>query len=433
MVRTLISLSLLITIVCGVAGCGGGGQRTGSGDGNLIRLQAFGDPAELDAYKELIAAFEKENPDVRVEFIPVGKQKDHMAKLTTSFVGGQPPDLFLINFRRFGQFAEKDVLEPLGPRMAERGKLTESDLYEQTVEAFKYKDTLTCIPQNVSSLVIYYNRTLFQEAGVPLPTADWTWDDFLAAGKALTKDTNGDGKTDVYGLGFEPTLIRIAPFIWQNGGEIVDNLENPTRFMFDSWAAADALAFIRSWYSDHKIVPSLVENKSEDHESRFSRGGLAMIPHSRRFTATLRGVPNLDWDVAPLPQRRKKVTVLHSDAYCMAKDSTSKDAAYRFIEFALGTTGASIIARSGRTVPTVKTIANSPVFLDATQKPASANVFLDSITSIRRTPNIGSWNEIETRVDPLIEEWYFSDGLPKERLDRAVNAATVGLFKGVSP
>lgn len=433
MVRTLVSISLLFTIVCGLAGCGGGGQRTGQGDGNLIRLQAFGDPAELDAYKELIAAFEKENPDVRVEFIPVGKQKDHMAKLTTSFVGGQPPDLFLINFRRFGQFAEKEVLEPLGPRMAERGKLKESDLYEQTVEAFKYKDTLTCIPQNVSSLVIYYNRAMFQEAGVPLPTADWTWDDFLAAGKALTKDTNGDGKPDVYGLGFEPTLIRIAPFIWQDGGEIVDDLENPTRFALDDRDAYHAIQFIRSWYNEHRIVPSLVENKSEDHESRFARGGLAMIPHSRRFTATLRSVPDLDWDVAPLPQRKHKVTVLHSDAYCMAKESTSKDAAYRFIEFALGTTGAGIIAKSGRTVPTVKTIANSPVFLDPTQKPASAQVFLDSITSMRRTPNIGSWNEIETRADPIIEEWYFTEGSPKERLGQALNEATVGLFKGVTP
>ena len=74
------------------------------------------------------------------------------------------PILFLINFRRFGQFADKDVLEALGPRMAERGRLKESDLFEQATEAFRYNGTLMCIPQNVSSLVVYYNRTLFEQA-----------------------------------------------------------------------------------------------------------------------------------------------------------------------------------------------------------------------------------------------------------------------------
>ena len=106
---------------------------------------------------------------MKVEFIPVGNQRDHMTKLTTGFAGGDPPDLFLINFRRFGQFAGKDVLEALGPRMAERGRLKESDLFEQATEAFRYNGTLMCIPQNVSSLVVYYNRTLFEQARVPPP------------------------------------------------------------------------------------------------------------------------------------------------------------------------------------------------------------------------------------------------------------------------
>ena len=102
-----------------------------------LRLQAFGDPAELAAYKQLIAALRSAAPDVEVEFIPVGKQRDHMAKLTTDFSGGNPPDLFLINFRRFGQFAAKGVLEPLGPALTARGKFREGDFYQQALEAFR--------------------------------------------------------------------------------------------------------------------------------------------------------------------------------------------------------------------------------------------------------------------------------------------------------
>lgn len=433
MVRTLISIFCLGFIFFSLSGCGGGNDSASPNSAKVIQLQAFGDPAELGAYKELIAAFERENPDVRVELIPVGKQKDHMAKLTTSFVGGKPPDLFLINFRRFGQFAEKGVLETLGPRIFSRGKLKESDFYEQPVEAFKYNGTITCIPQNVSSLVVYYNRSLFEQANIPLPDDNWTWEDFLAAAKAITKDTNSDGVTDVYGLGFEPTLIRIAPFVWQNRAEVVNSLTHPTRFVLTDPPAVEALDFIRSWYSTHKIVPPLVENKSEDHESRFARGALGMILQSRRFTATLRTVPDLDWDVAPLPQKKLKVTVLHSDAYCMAQTSTNKDAAYRFIEFAFSPAGVEIVAKSGRTVPSVKAIANSPVFLDPNQRPKSASVFLDSISSIKRTPNIGVWNEIETRADPVIEEWFFNQAGMQDSLGLELNEATEFLFKEATP
>jgi multiple sugar transport system substrate-binding protein len=392
-----------------------------------LRLQAFGDPAELNAYKELIAAFRTAAPDVEVEFIPVGKQRDHMAKLATGFSGGQPPDLFLINFRRFGQFAAKGVLEPLGPQLTQRGKFREADFYEQATEAFRFQSALMCTPQNVSSLVVYYNLAHFKTAGLPTPTANWNWADFAKAAKALTRDTNGDGKTDIYGLGFEPTVIRLAPFIWQAGGEVVDNLQQPTRFTLDTPAAVEALDFVRSW-STNKVVPPLVENKSEDHESRFARGGLGMILHSRRYTATLRGVPGLDWDVAPLPRHKAAATVLHADAYCMAKASTNKEAAYRFVEFALSDTGAGIVARSGRTVPAKKSVAQGPDFLDPKTRPRSAQVFLDSIAQIRRTPNVAAWNEVETRAEPMVEDWYFNPTPPKTPLHQDLNLATQGLF-----
>lgn len=410
-------------------GCGGKSDEQTGGQAH-IRLQAFGDPAELIAYRELIAAFQKHEPDVSVELVPVGKQKDHMAKLATAFAAGDPPDLFLINFRRYGQFAAKGVLEPLGVRLTTRGEFNENDFYEQTIEAFRYNGQLMCTPQNVSSLVVYYNRKHFRELGLPLPGAEWNWEEFLHAAKTLTRDTNGDGRMDVYGIGFEPTLIRLSPFIWQAGGDIVDDLKWPTRFTLDTPEANEALDFVHSWYVTHKVAPPLVENKSEDHESRFARGGLGMILHSRRYTATLRSVKDLDWDVASLPRHKQAATALHADAYCMAKASTNKDAAYRFVEFALGAEGAGIISRSGRTVPARRSVAEGPDFLDPTQPPESARVFLDSLDSMRRTPNIAAWNEVETRVDPLVEEWYFGPQPPHKPLGQDINDSIPGLLQG---
>ena len=198
--------------------------------------------------------------------------------------------------------------------------------------------------------------------------------------------------------------------------------------MLDEPAAREAQEYLRSLYAIDKSAPPLIENKSEDHETRFARGALGMILHSRRYTATLRTVSGLEWDVAPLPQHKQAATVLHADAYCMAKSSTQKEAAYRFVEYALSPPGAEIIARSGRTVPALKSVAMSPVFLDPNAPPRSAQVFLDSIAVIRRTPNIATWNEIETRVDPLVEEWYFSVEPPKKPLGEDLNDGAHGLL-----
>ncbi|QSQ23129.1 sugar ABC transporter substrate-binding protein [Pyxidicoccus parkwayensis] len=386
----------------------GSGAPSPAAQPTEVTLQLFGDPAEVAGYRELITAFEAKNSDVKVRLVPIGKQKDHMAKLTTAFSGGTPPDLFLLNYRRFGQFAAKDVLEPLGPRLAKSADLKEQDFYPQPLEAFRYQGTLECIPQNVSSLVVYWNRGLFKKLGVPEPTPDWTWDDFRKAAQALTRDEDKDGRADIHGLTFEPNLSRLAPFIWQAGGDVVDDVNDPRHLELLSAPAQEALRYVLRLQRVFKVMPTLEESKSENAEARFAAGRAGMHLNSRRLVPTLREVKDLDWDVAPLPRHKQKATVLHSDGYCMSRASTVKDAAFRFVEFALGPTGAGLLARSGRTVPSLKSVAEGPAFLDPNQRPASARVFLDSIPTIRRLPNSAVWNEVEARADPIVEEWFYT-------------------------
>jgi len=392
---------------------------------DAISLQVFGDGAEITGYRELIAAFERDHPDVRVRLIAVPSQGDHTAKLATGFSGGTPPDLFLINYRRYGQFAGKGVLEPLGRHLGD--DLSLDDFYPQALEAFRANDEQICLPQNISNLVVYWNRALFRSAGADEPRAGWTWSDFLAAAKKITRDTDGDGKTDVYGVATEPNLIRLAPFVWQAGGDVVDSTDAPTRTTLLDAASLRAIKFFIELRRVHKVAPSLQEAESQELEDRFAHGTLGMILDSRRFTPALRAVEGLDWDVAPLPRQSEAATILHSDAYCMAKASTRKQAAAAFVRFALSAEGASIVARSGRTVPSVRAVAQSTAFLDPTKRPASAQVFLDQIPLIRRVPSIETWNEIETKADPIIEEWYY--GTERiEALGIEIDLATRELF-----
>lgn len=424
MARTVTAAALALAIV---AGCTGGG---GQGDGGLsgtVRLMAFGDPEEVQGFRDLEAAFEERHPAVDVELVVASDREDLLARLATAFAGGDPPDLFLMNYRYVGQFAARDVLVPLGPRVDASDVFDRDDLYGPAMEAFVWEGEQLCLPQNISSLVVYYNRELFEAAGVPLPEPGWTWDEMVERAAALTQDTDGDGDPDVYGLGVEPSVIRIAPFVWSNGGDLVDDPARPTRFTLDTPEAREALQAFFDLRLVHQVIPTEEEIESEDEESRFLNGRTAMVMSSRRATPVFRTITDFAWDVVPLPIWDEQVTILHSDAYCMTKASENQDAAWAFVAFALGPEGAPITAATGRTVPSLIEVAESPVFLEADEPPANARAFLDTIPSIRRVPTISTWPEIEEAAEPLLEEGLY-EGLPVDQVLASIDEATRPAF-----
>ena len=419
--RSWLLATLLLPLVLIAASC------SGQDESGEIRFLVFGEPAELQSFRSVVREFRKVEPDIAVTLVEASDRDDLIARLSTSFAGGQPPDLFLINYRFFGQFAVREVLEPIETRLEGSDAFEADDFYAKALDAFRLDGELVCLPQNISSLVVYYNRDLFAEAGVSEPRAGWTWDEMVEKAIALTRDQNGDGNVDQYGLGVEPTLIRIAPFVWSNGGELVDDDVRPTRFTLDSPAADAALREFFDLRQLHLVVPTEEEIESEDDETRFLNGRTAMVLSSRRATPTFRTITAFDWDIAPLPRHEEPAGILHSDAYCMTRASKEKDEAWRFMEFALGPEGQRITARSGRTVPSLIEVSRSEAFLDPTAKPASSRVFLDTIPFIRRVPNISTWPEIEDASEGILEGGLY-ESVPTAEVTRQLNARTRGMF-----
>ncbi len=428
--------ALLAAVVLVVAGC------SGDAAGRPVSLLVFGDPHELAAYRTLEAAYEKENPGTDLKLVEAGDRKDLITRLSTSIAGGRPPDLFLMNYRFYGQFAARDAIEPAGPLLAGSRTLRADDFYPQAMAAFKYGGEQMCMPQNISSLVVYYNRDLFRKYGMAEPRAGWTWDDLIATATALTRDANGDVVKGVdvdqpgappsgppaveYGLGVSPEVIRLAPFVWSNGGRLFDDEAKPTRFALDG-PALEALGNFIDLRGRHGVVPTDQEVESQDDEARFAAGTLGMLMSSRRSTTTFRTITGFDWDVAALPVYRTPATVLHSDAYCITRGAGDKAAAWRFVEFALGKRGAEIMAGTGRTVPSNKAVAESPAFLDPTAKPGNAKVFLDSIPAIRATPTVWTWPEIEDIANGILENALYYNQPPAD-VARKLAEDTAGLF-----
>jgi multiple sugar transport system substrate-binding protein len=425
--RRLAVAGLLVATLAACGGGDGGGSDGGDVSGDISFL-VFGEPEELKAFRAVITAFRKVEPEVSVQLIEASDRDDLLARLSTSFAGGTPPDLFLLNYRFYGQFAARDVLEPIEDRLNDSDAFEEDDFYPQALEAFHFDGELVCLPQNISSLVVYYNRDLFRQAKVPEPQPGWTWDEMVEKAIKLTRDTNGDGDIDQHGLGVEPSIIRVAPFVWSNGGDVVDDEDEPTRLVLDTPEATEAMQKFFDLRREHLVVPSEQEVEAEDDETRFQNGREAMVLSSRRATPAFRTITAFDWDVAPLPRHDDEAGILHSDAYCLTKASDNKDAAWAFMEFALGEEGQRITARSGRTVPSLKAVARSSAFLDPSLKPAHSEVFLDGIPAIRRVPTISTWPEIEDAAEGILEQGLYR-GVPAEEVAKQLVEQTTPMFE----
>lgn len=365
-----------------------------------VKFYFFGDKSEEAAYGKVVEGFNKKYPGVTVKPVVLPDGEEYLKKLTTDFAAAAPPDVFLINYREYVAYGKRGLIDPVESYLAKSKVIKKDDFYAPSVNAFSREGALQCMAQNLSSLAVYYNKDLFKKANVALPTPEWTWDDFLKAAHALTKD--GDAKTKQYGAGLQVQFYRLMPFIWSNGGEVIDNQDKPTKLLIDSPEAKAAIQWVADLQIKHKVVPSEVDEKAESSQNRFLANKLGMFLQSRRFTTTARGIKDFDWDVVNLPKSKKSVTVLHADGFCMAKDGKNKDATWAFVEYAVSQEGQTILTGTGRIVPANKAVAESPAYLDPNTKPASAKIFLDMAPNIRLSPNNDNWADVESELNRMV-------------------------------
>ena len=303
------------------------------------------------------------------------------------------------------------------------------------MEAFRWRGQQLCLPQNVSSLAVYYNRDLFAKYGVAEPKAGWTWNDLVAtAHRADPRRERRDRarrrvrraaarRSPCYGLGVEPTLIRLAPFVWSNGGEIVDDpsARRPGSRSTRRGAARRSQDFVDLRLA-YGVVPTDEEVEAEDDEARFANGRLAMLLSSRRVTTDvpddqgLRVGRRAAADVRRAGRHPALRRVLHDQ-----RRRAHKDAAWRFVEFALGPEGQRIIAgdRAHRPVATSRW-RQSPAFLDPAQPPAQlAGLPRRDPDASGAVPTISTWPEIEDATGGILENALYRG----DRLDEVIRRA----------
>ncbi|MBN1347207.1 MAG: sugar ABC transporter substrate-binding protein [Phycisphaerae bacterium] len=300
------------------------------------------------ANRRIIELFEAENPDVRVKFVPAPEEK-----LLGMIAGGVPPDVWTIDHTRLGYFARRGVLMRLDERIAESPDVKLDACFPCTVETCKYDGHFYGLPHVFSPVCLVYNKSLFREAGVPEPSGDWTWDEFLDACKRLTKDRDGDGRIDQFAIEIIWSYHRWPIFVWQNGGEVFDPVAD--KYVLDSPEAVEAIRFQYDLVFKHHVSPSQLDQlegvSSQQWDIRFAEQRVAMLTSTRYYLGRMKGFGGFEVGVCHMPRGKKKSTIQIGSVVMVNANTRHADAAWRLAKFFHSARSQEIGVSGGRGLP----------------------------------------------------------------------------------
>lgn len=360
-----------------------------------IQFASWGSQSEVAIIKPILAEFERENPDIKVEFVHI--PQNYFQKIHLLFASNLAPDVLFINNLYLPIYANAGVLEEAKCKM-QNAKC--NDFYTKALKSLSCNDKLYAIPRDVSTLVVYYNKDIFKKYNVPLPNKYWTFDDFLILAQKLTKDINNDGKTDIWGVSFDENLLFYLPYLMSEGGGVLsDDLKSS---IIDTPQSQKGLNFYADLRNKYHVAPTEAESASATMAQLFLQGKLAMQVSGRWLVPKYREDAEFDWNVINFPAGDAgSVVPLDASGWAIAKSSKHKKEAARLIEFLASKESIEKFTQSGLIVPARIDVAEG-AFLRSKyshsapqSKPQNARVFIDVIKTAKNTPGSINYSEIQ--------------------------------------
>ncbi|MBX3066577.1 MAG: sugar ABC transporter substrate-binding protein [Anaerolineae bacterium] len=387
-----------------------------------LSYMMWGSPEELQVWQTIVDEFQAANPGIKVD-VDVSDWGAYWDKLRTLFAGSTPPDVFAMDAPLYPDWQSRGALLNLQPYLDKSPDLL-ADVYPVTLETYKRDDGYYGLPRDFQTIVLFYNKDLFDAAGVAYPTDDWTMDDLRTAAKALTKDNDGDGFTDQWG--FSTDLYDMELFwsgaLWGYGGEVIS--ADRTKTLLGDGTARDAWHFISDLVTVDKSVPT--PEQIAQFGDPFGAGVAAMTTYGHWVVPEYANLP-FKWDVAAFPAGPAgRATSINSAGFVVAAGSKNPDAAWKFLEYAIGPSGQTRLTELGFAIPILKSVAESPIYLEQTSAPINHKVFLDAVGYAHPKPAFKGYEEWAAVVgDTLTRAWNGEIGID-EALDEIVpNADSV--------
>ncbi|MFE0418251.1 ABC transporter substrate-binding protein [Streptomyces tendae] len=408
----------LTATACGDDGSGAGGDKgaEGSGTGKITFWDNNGG-IRTAVWKEIIAGFEKANPDIDVEYVGIAAT-EYQSKVDTAIQGGGLPDVGGVTASMLAGFSAQGALEPLDGRLGKSslsGELNK-DMVE-SVKAAGGDGTLYSMPTSANNGVLYYRTDLFEKAGLDEPT---TWDTFYEAAQKLTdKGKNAFGYTIRGGSGsiaqaFDAMYGQSGITSFWDAGKKNTTVNDPKNV-----AALEKYAALYK-----QVTPAAdVNNDFAKMTAQWDTGTIGMVNHNLGSyqdhvkalgTGRFRGIPQ------PAGALGKRVQVSNPvDGLGMFKSSKNKEAAWKFIEFATSKEQNSKFNESAGQVPSNTGASNDAWIQQAEPTKLAAQALNDGSTTIVQLPyHLPDWNTLsKSESEPAFQKVLLGEMSAKDFLD----------------
>jgi len=314
--------------------------------------------------RQVIEAFERENPGIRIVTLPIGAR--YSDKLQAMFVGNVAPDVMAVGLPNYWDWSSKGLLERLDDLLPPERV---DNLMPAVRRAFEKQGHFYAVPVHAGGHVMFLNLKALREAGID-PDSLTSWDAILAAAPKLAVRGGGTGRSTQYAF-MVPQALSV---VWSFGGKLFDNPFAPRAVTIKSPETLEALRFLRSLYSSRYSVPYDVLGDQGGY-TLFRDGKIAIYFNGRWVTPELVGIKDFEWDVRPIPKAGGgAVTHLFGSALGIWSGSRNKEAAKKFVDFYTSGRGVEILVAGGRYTPVFRDMAYGKEFLSL-RPPASMKFF----------------------------------------------------------
>jgi len=405
-------LAAVASILVVLAGCGGddGSSAGGGGGGEKASggLTVWAMGTEGEKLGVLAKDFMQKNPGITVKVTPIAWEVAH-DKLITSIAGGKTPDVSQMGTTWMGEFAKTGALEEV-PDDIDLGGTFEGARNTAIVDDATYG-----VPWYVETRVLYYRTDIAEKAGIT--DAPESWDELHSMAQAMKE--KGGAK---YGIALAPdNWQELLPFVWQQGGEVVD--ENG-EFTLDTPEVVDALDFEKSFFDEGLTSPSVPEGF--DVTQGFVAGTHPMFFSGPWHIGLIEEQGGADiegkWAIAPMPKEDAGTSFVGGSDLVVFKNAPNKDAAWKFIDYLMDPATQS---------KWYDTVSDLPALEDAWDQGALASddnlqIFREQLKDAKSPPPTPKWEQvaaeaINTEMEKALAGGESADAAAKSMQEKATS------------
>jgi multiple sugar transport system substrate-binding protein len=376
----------------------------------------WGSPEEATSHKMVADAFMKEHPEIKIETWNA-PWSDYFTKIQALWASGDPkavPDIAFL--WPTPSYAAQGVLENLDSYIKQSG-YDLKDYWPGLLDSAMYKGSVYGLPRDIEANILYFNKALFDKAGLKYPDDTWTWDDLQAAVQKLTvKDASG--KVTQYGLAMEGG--KYAKWVNQNGGAILDDYVNPSKCMMAEPKSVAAIKFFSDMMNNGYAMRDADLSQAGGDQAVFQAGQAAMIiQNTSRVSGFNTAKMNYDVTVVPIPKGGKRWNAAGGAAWVMSAKSDNKAEAWTFLQWLQSKDGGEkLYTQRGEIFPALQSVANSPVFMTdqppANKKGIIAEAAASGVGGFGYFPE---WDELDGSIfTPALQKIWAGEAKPEDVL-----------------